>query len=120
MTGQPDFGLCDEPVDDNTHLFALRGEVDSLTAPRLGRQLIRVTDEGRTRVVVDLSRVTFIDSTGLSVLLNGLRQLTSRQGRLLLVCPSTRVLRPFEIAGLTERLDIFRSREEALGQLAAG
>jgi anti-sigma B factor antagonist len=68
---------------------------------------------------VDLSGVTFLDSTGLGVLLNALRQITLRHGRLVLVCPTERVLRPFEIAGLVGHLPIFASREEALGQLAA-
>jgi anti-sigma B factor antagonist len=114
-----DLELCEKAVDERTHLVALRGEIDALTAPKLGRRLIRVTDEGKTGVVVDLTRVTFIDSTGISVLLNGLRQLTTRDGRLALVCPTARILRPFEIAGLTQRLSIFKTREEALGAVRA-
>jgi anti-sigma B factor antagonist len=114
-----DFGVVDEEVDERTHVVAPRGEIDALTAPRLGRRLLGLVDDGKTRVVVDLSRVTFMDSTGIGVLLNALRALASRSGRLVLVCPTKRVLRPFEVTGLVDRLAISRSREEALGRLAA-
>jgi anti-sigma B factor antagonist len=121
VPGAPDFALHDESVDERTHVVEPEGEVDLLTAPKLGRRLIRVADQGKTSVVVDLTRVTFIDSTGISVLINALRQITSRKGRLALVCPTKHILRPFEIAGLVGLLDIFRTREEALGcVMAAG
>ena len=110
-----DFGLVDEAVDDTTHVVALRGEIDALTAPKLGSRLFRLCDEGKRAVVVDLSEVTFLDSTGLGVLLNALRHFTARRGELVLVCPTERVLRPFQITGLAGHLTIFDSREKALG-----
>ncbi|MFN2615992.1 MAG: STAS domain-containing protein [Thermoleophilaceae bacterium] len=119
MPGPIDFGVVDEEVDERTHVVAPRGEIDALTAPQLGRRLLGLVDDGKTRVVVDLSRVTFMDSTGIGVLLNALRALASRSGRLVVVCPTKRVLRPFEVTGLVDRLAISRSREEALGRLAA-
>jgi anti-sigma B factor antagonist len=119
MAGLTEFGLLDESVDESTHVVSPRGEIDALTAPQLGRRLLRLVDDGKTGVVVDLSSVTFMDSTGIGVLLNALRALGSRQGKLVLVCPHERVLRPFQITGLTGLLQIFRSREEALGGLAA-
>ena len=73
-----DFGLVDEAVDDTTHVVSLRGEIDALTAPRLGSRLFGLADEGKRGVVVDLSEVTFMDSTGIGVLLT--RYATSRCG----------------------------------------
>jgi anti-sigma B factor antagonist len=78
-----------------------------------------LADDGKTGVVVDLSRVTFLDSTAIGVFLNALRAFATRSGRLVLVCPNERVRRPFEITGLTDRLPIVRSVEDALGSLAA-
>jgi anti-sigma B factor antagonist len=118
MPGLMDFALRDEPVDERTHVVALSGEVDAVTAPQLGRRLVGLAREGKTDVVVDLSRVTFMDSTGIGVLLNALRQLTTLHGRLVLVCPTERVIRPFEVTGLVGHLKIFSSREAALGGLA--
>jgi anti-sigma B factor antagonist len=116
--GLIDFGLSYVDVDERTHVVAPRGEVDAVTAPQLGRRLLGLADEGKTRVVVDLSNVTFMDSTGIGVLLNALRQLRLRKGSLVLVCPTERVLRPFQITGLVDHLSIFGSREQALGGLA--
>ena len=113
-----DFGLVDETVDDTTHVVSARGEIDALTAPRLGSRLFGLADEGTRRVVVDLSEVTFMDSTGIGVLLNALAHFSSRHGQLVLVCPTERVLRPFEVTGLVGHLTIFDSREKALGSLA--
>ena len=113
-----DFGLRDEPVDEKTHLVEPAGEIDALTAPQLGSRLLGLADDGKTGVVVDLSRVTFIDSTAIGVILNALRALAARSGRLVLVCPTERTLRPFEVTGLTARLPITRTVEDALGSLA--
>jgi anti-sigma B factor antagonist len=118
MAGPLDFGVADEAIDDTTHVVAPSGEIDAFTAPQLGRRLLALTEEGKTAVVVDLSKVTFLDSTAIGVLLNALRQLGTRDGRLVLVCPSDRVRRPFQVTGLLDRLPITGSREEALGQLA--
>src|SRR3954468_1014893 len=88
-----DFGLRDEPVDDKTHVVKPAGEIDALTAPQLGSTLLGLADDGKTGVVVDLSRVTFIDSTAIGVILNALRALAARSGRLVLVWPTERPLR---------------------------
>jgi anti-sigma B factor antagonist len=114
MGGKFDFGLDDEPVDQNTHVVAPHGEIDALTAPTLGRRLLRLADEGKTGVVVDMSRVTFMDSFGIGVLLNALGCLSTRHVGLVLVCPTERVTRPFEVTGLKGRLRIFRTLEDAL------
>jgi anti-sigma B factor antagonist len=113
-----DFGLVDEAVDDTTHVVSLRGEIDAMTAPKLGSRLFGLADEGKRGVVVDLSEVTFMDSTGIGVLLNALRHFTTRNQKMVLVCPTARVLRPFEVTGLVGHLTIFESREKALGGLA--
>jgi anti-sigma B factor antagonist len=117
MAGAPGFRLSDEPVDEATHVVAPRGEIDALTAPTLGRRLLGLADEGKTGVVVDLSSVTFMDSTGLGVLLNALRALGTRHGQMVLVCPNERVRRPFQITGLAALMPIFPSLEAALGGL---
>jgi anti-sigma B factor antagonist len=115
VRGLIQFGIADEAVDERTQVVSPSGEIDALTAPQLGRRLLGLIDEGKTKVVVDMSLVTFMDSTGIGVLLNALKALARHKGELLLVCPHERVLRPFEITGLTSRLAIFPSREAALG-----
>jgi anti-sigma B factor antagonist len=113
-----DFGLVDEAVDDTTHVVSLQGEIDASTAPKLGSRLFGLADEGKRAVVVDLSEVTFIDSTGIGVLLNAAAQFAGRHGRLVVACGDERILRPFQLAGVARHLTICDSREKALGCLA--
>lgn len=119
MAGLSDFGLVDESVDEHTHVVAPTGEIDAMTSPALGKRLLALAEEGKTGLIVDLSRVTFIDSTGIGVLINTVRQLSNRSGHLVLVCPTERILRPFEVTGLIGRLAITASREEAVAKAAA-
>jgi anti-sigma B factor antagonist len=119
MPGLTDFGLVEQHVDERTHVVAPSGEIDAVTAPQLGRRILGLADAGKRAVVVDLSEVTFMDSTGIGVLLNALRQLTSRSGQLALVCPTERTRRPFEVTGLIGRIAIFETLDEALVSLNA-
>ena len=113
-----DFGLVDEAVDPSTHVVSLRGEIDANTAPRLGSGLIALFDEGVRGVVVDLSEVTMVDSAAIGVIVNAWRRFQPPRGRIALVISTERIWRPFQISGLSNRLAIFRSREEALGCFA--
>jgi anti-anti-sigma factor len=80
-------------------VFALSGELDLATAPLLHEQLERTTRVSET-VVVDLSGVQFIDSSGLHVLVQAERQLRASGGRLVLVSGPRRVRRIFELTDL--------------------
>jgi len=110
----PTFELSVEEVDDRTAVVTVRGEIHLATAPEFSERLNDVIAEGRTAVVVDLMEVGFIDSTGLSVLLNGLRRVTRQRGRMAIVCSNPTVLRLFEITRLDTTFDIHPSRVEAL------
>jgi anti-anti-sigma factor len=84
-------------------LVALRGEIDVAEAPGVERRLAEAL-AGSRHVVVDLREVTFIDSSGLAVLLRA-AQAAAREGReLRLLRPRPLVMRTFEIAGVTDRL----------------
>jgi anti-sigma B factor antagonist len=111
---EPQFELTEEELDSRTHVIAVSGEIHVSTAPQFSRRLNDAIGQGKTAVVLDLSDVTFIDSTGLSVLLNGLRRVTRRGGRMAIVCTNPTVLRLFEITRLDTTFDIVRSREEAV------
>jgi anti-sigma B factor antagonist len=70
-----DFDLVTQEVGDGTFVVALTGEVDLHTAPELKAALLRLVAEGPTRIVVDLSGATFVDSTTLGVLLGAVKRL---------------------------------------------
>jgi len=114
---EPQFELSEEDVDDRTHVIAIAGEIHVSTAPRFSVLLDDAIGRGKTAVVLDLSAVDFIDSTGLSVLLNGLRRVTRADGKLALVVTNPTVLRLFEITKLDSTFDIQSSREEAVARV---
>ena len=94
-------------------MINVRGEIHVSTAPRFSQRLSEAIDNGKRAIVLDLSGVEFIDSTGLSVLLNGLRRVSQVQGCLALICSNPTVLRLFQITSLDETFDIFADRPSA-------
>ena len=80
----------------------LLGELDMSTAPQLRDELLRLTSDGARQVTVDLSQLEFMDSTGLSVLITGLKRLRERGGDMALRSPTPNTRRVLEITGLTE------------------
>ena len=115
----PHFELSDEPSASGTHVINVRGEIHVQTAPRFAQCLSEAIDKGNRAIVLDLSAVEFIDSTGLSVLLNGLRQVVAAQGRMAIVCANPTVLRLFEITSLDSTFDIFAERPAAFAFVQA-
>ncbi len=95
-------------------VLSVRGEVDVYTAPKFRERLIELVSDGKHRIVVDLEGVEFLDSTGLGVLVGGLKRLRSHDGDLLLVCTQPRILKVFEITGLTKVFGIHDSVDQAV------
>src|ERR1051325_8956708 len=104
-------------VHDSVAVIALGGEVDVYTSPRLKQEMVDLLNKGTVKLVIDLSAVEYLDSTGLGVLIGGLKRAREREGDLRLICDNLRILRIFEITGLTKIFDIYRSEEEALAGL---
>jgi len=104
-------------VRDGVAVIALGGEVDVYTSPRLKQEMVDLLNKGTTRLIIDLSAVDYLDSTGLGVLIGGLKRAREREGDLRLICNNLRILRIFEITGLTKIFDIHSSEAEALGGL---
>ncbi|HJV08086.1 MAG TPA: STAS domain-containing protein [Acidimicrobiales bacterium] len=84
----------------------LVGELDMSTAPQLRDELVRLTSNGASQVTVDLSELAFVDSTGLSVLITGLKRMRESGGDLALRSPQPSTQRVLEITGLTEVFSI--------------
>jgi len=97
-----------------TIVLTVQGEVDVSTAPELRERLLVVADRGFNRVVVDLSAVSFVDSTALGVLVSGAKRLRSAGGDLRLVVTQPRIAKVFEITGLTDLFPLYASAEEAV------
>jgi anti-sigma B factor antagonist len=103
----------EQPVDGADCVVVLGGEVDLYTAPELKQELHRLVAEGATRVVIDMTQTTFIDSTTLGVLLSVVKRVRPEGGTVVLVCPDRNVRRIFEITLLDRVFPIVDTREEA-------
>ncbi len=90
-------------------VVAVGGEIDVYTAPKLREALVELVNEGRFQLVVDLEQVDFLDSTGLGVLVGGLKRVRANDGNLRVVCTQERLLKIFRITGLTKVFAIHES-----------
>jgi anti-sigma B factor antagonist len=94
-------------------VLVVSGDVDVYTAPRLRERLVELVSEGAHRIVVDLDHVELLDSTGIGVLVGGLKRVRSHEGELSLVCTQQRILKILEVTGVNTTFSIFRSAEAA-------
>jgi anti-sigma B factor antagonist len=101
------------PVGDCA-VLQVTGEVDAYTAPMLREQIRELAAKGAVHLIADLGQVDFLDSTGLGALVGGLKRLRESGGSLTLVISASRILRIFQITGLTNVLDVQRSVADAI------
>lgn len=99
----------------STTVVEVSGEIDVYTAPALREELAEHIEADRTDLVVDLTRVDFMDSTGLGVLVGALKRVRTYGGDLRLVIDSEKILQPFRITALTQVFTIHTTLGEALG-----
>ena len=88
------------------------GELDVHTAPSLQAALSALDSSGR--IVVDLTAVSFLDSTGLSVFVNALAEARGREASLAVVASAPRVVKVFTLTGLDSALSLHATLAEAL------
>lgn len=89
------------------------GELDIHTAPRLDQAISELVQEGVYDLVIDLTNLEFLDSTGLGVLVAGLKKVNSHEGSLQLVCHQDRLLKVLQITGLLSVFSIHATVEAA-------
>ncbi len=94
-------------------VLAVAGEIDVYTAPRLREQLLDLAKADHRTVVVDLSEVSFVDSTGLGVLVSGLKRFREAGGDLRLVVTAPQIVKVFEITGLSTVFAMFDTVADA-------
>jgi anti-sigma B factor antagonist len=95
-------------------VLTLRGEIDVYTAPRLRQAIIDQLEKGTRNLVVDLRKVDFLDSTGLGVLVGGLKRVKTQEGALSIVVTQEKILKIFEITGLHKVFPLHDSVEAAV------
>lgn len=95
-------------------VLAVRGEVDIAGKRVMHGALEDAIEDAERAVVVDLSDVSFMDSTGLALMLNAARRLTRRRLGFAVACPEGPVRRAFHVAGIDECFKIAARVDDAV------
>jgi anti-anti-sigma factor len=106
---RPLFDLVERSLDSRTRLVTPIGDLDAATNPAF-RDAVQAGAEGE-RLVLDLSNVSFMSAGAIGVIARARARLERGHGQLYVICPSPRLRRLFEIAGLAGTLDILASQE---------
>lgn len=95
-------------------VYRLRGSLDLATAPSLRAALLEAADEGTHEIVVDLSQLEFLDSTGLGALIGAHRRALENGGRVRLIVSDGPISRLLTITGLMRIFEVYTTVDAAL------
>ncbi|CAL9336697.1 STAS domain-containing protein [Streptomyces griseomycini] len=98
---------------DGIRVLTLAGELDHHTGDQL-RQALDVTGTARPRIVIDLGQVTFMDSSGINVLIAAYQNVTQAGGWLRLAAPTDSVLRVLQLVGVDDLVECHPTLRQAL------
>ncbi len=111
-----DLSLCAR-VQGRAAVVQADGDIDVFTAPLLRERLAELIRAGHHHLVVDMESVTFLDSTGLGVLVGARRKVHAHEGSVRVICTHERIIKIFRITGLTGVFPIHTSLDEAIATL---
>lgn len=104
--------------ENGASVFTVSGELDAYTAPDLRDALDEELAGGKSWVVMDLTALTYLDSTGLGILVGTAKKCRQAEGDLAIACARPNLLKIFEISGTKEILNVVDSVEAAMERLA--
>jgi anti-sigma B factor antagonist len=105
-------------IHGDAYAVELAGEIDVYTSPKVKDALSELIDRGVYNLVINLEKVRYIDSTGLGVLIGGLKRVREHGGSVNLVCTNPQIKKIFDITGLVKIFGIFDSEDAATKALA--
>jgi len=104
---------------DDVHILGPGGKLDALSAPELQAKLGQVIADGATKVLLDAVALEYMSSSGIRVLATVQKTLDERGGRLVLCALQAPVQKVLDLTGLTEQIEVFPSRSEALAAMCS-
>ena len=99
--------------DREVPVLDLSGEVDAYTSARFREALLDLVDNGSASVIISMENVEYIDSSGLGALVGGLKRVSERSGKIVLVCNNPQIRKVFEITGLEKVFPLYDSEDDA-------
>jgi anti-sigma B factor antagonist len=110
---EPDFRITVELEDPAVPLVTLKGELDVAVAPMVRERLSGLIAGRPEGLILDITDISFMDSSGLNLFIVAFKSLREHEGRLAIVADKALTLRLFEIAGLSSMLNVVATREDA-------
>jgi len=98
-------------------VVGLSGDIDSYTCSKLGKAIVNLITDGDLHVVIDMSEVKYIDSSGLGTLVGGLRRVHEQNGNLAITNPSPQIRRIMNLTGLNKVFTLYDNESEAITSL---
>jgi anti-sigma B factor antagonist len=96
-------------------ILQLTGEIDLSTSDEFKQVAYKMIESGKKNIVVDLTGVKFMDSTGLGVLVGALKKARMQGGSIRLICSNETILKTFALTGLDKVFLIYNNLRECLG-----
>jgi len=95
-------------------ILALSGKLDATTAKTFEEKILGVINSGTQRLVLDLSQLEYVSSSGLRVFLLAAKRLQGTEGKIVLCALKDQIRQVFDLAGFSSILPIYGSRDEAI------
>lgn len=99
---------------DNVEILDINGEIDLYNAPEIKSKITELMEAGKSDIIINLEKVSYIDSSGIGVLISSLSNLKKAGGSLKIINVFASVRKVFELTKLTSFFDIYDSEEEAM------
>lgn len=111
-----EFWIKTQSIDDNFLLMEVVGEMDIYTSPSLRSEIFQRIRSGNHKILLDLSELEYLDSTGLGALTECLRRLQDCGGDLRLLSPTSAFLRLLNLTELSDSFIVYQNIQEAQGE----
>jgi len=102
---------------DDISVVDLAGDVDAFTCLKLREAIVDLVNEGESRVVIGMSNVNYIDSSGLGTLVGGLRRVSEKKGGLAISGATPQIKKVLSITGLNRVFRLFEDEGGAVRSL---
>ena len=103
-----------QEISDQIAIISAEGDIDFSISQKLKEELAGIISKGKTKLIIDLEKIRYIDSSGLEAITSTQTKAQASHGDVYLICTEPSIKKIFDITGLDEYVKIFNTKEEAL------
>lgn len=105
-----------EALHDGVVILTINGRLDTTNYHVLEEKLVKLVDNNQHKILIDCSELSYISSSGLRIMLMGLKKINAVKGKFALCSLQDNIREIFEISGFTSIFTIFGTQKEALAK----